>query len=1218
MKNWNKIIRVLAILLLVSISYMGYSQSFNVFGATNSDCPGNTGSFRLQYYSVPSNLASGKVRIQISGPVSITRNYTGSNILVSETITGLPTGSYTITFYENTEFSDAINSTSISIGCNDPCAGVVANWTDTGNTRCNGNASEKEQRDINSGCTGNTTNRWVVVDPMGCYVDPCAGVTASWTDTGNTRCNGNASEKEQRDTNSGCTGNTTNRWVVVDPMGCYVDPCAGKLPNWIDTGETRCNGNASEKKQHDNEACTSLGDRWVVVDPMGCYVNPCAGVVASWTDTGNTRCNGNASEKEQRDTNSGCTGNTTNRWVVVDPLGCAGSPTFSISNVLKSDCPGNTGSFILQYNSVPSNLASGKVRIQISGPVSITRNYTGANILVNETISSLPSGSYTVEFFENTEFSDAINSTSISIGCNDPCAGVVANWTDTGNTRCNGNASEKEQTDIHSGCTNNTTNRWVVVDPMGCYVNPCAGVVASWTDTGNTRCNGNASEKEQTDTNSGCTGNTTNRWVVVDPMGCYLNPCAGVLANWTDTGNTRCNGNASEKEQTDTNSGCTGNTTNRWVVVDPMGCYVNPCAGVVASWTDTGNTRCNGNASEKEQTDINSGCTGNTTNRWVVVDPMGCYVNPCAGVVASWTDTGNTRCNGNASEKEQRDVNSGCTGNTTNRWVVVDPMGCYVNPCAGVVASWTDTGNTRCNGNASEKEQRDTNSGCTGNTINRWVVVDPNGCNPCNGVVSEWVPTGTYRCEGNNKQQEQYDKNAGCTKNTYKRWITLEQHSCLPPTLQISSNHYGANLNDYADSAAVCFGEKVSVLATIDQQTNNTGFEWQIVSQGDTVSLIAGRQLDQIIEKPSNYYFRTRSVDDRWGIKGQWSNFMFVKQNRNPLKPIVDNVEVCAGKPIIIMARGEGHLSIEIDSLKLIGISKNSEGTTFNLKAEEPGIYEYKITSELSGCYANQSVKVKVNSTPKKLDLIAENNIIPYNSSTKIRAIGNEGTVLWSTKQKGEEILVKPFKTTTYTASCISTFGCQGEESKVQIGVLPETLKVIGQRIKLDGTEEKSENLKVCMGDYVKLNATNNCSGTIEWSNSDNEVFVPGNNGVLTFKPNTYRARCKNDVGFSAYSNEIKVELKPVAIVEDSIIVYPNPTLNKVNIRVNTCPKSIRIKLYTIFGQELFDGLGTSFDGDEIVLTLDRLPPEQYVVQVIDELGNVVGVRIIKALDYKR
>jgi hypothetical protein len=119
---------------------------------------------------------------------------------------------------------------------------------------------------------------------------PLINSTASWTATGNTRCqvcptntvyNSGIKEKEEKDRNPTSSTYNTLRWVT-DLTGTCPSPA-----NWVATGITRCqpcvanpiyNSGVKEREEKDMNPCSSAGTgnttRWVVDASLGTCPSP--------------------------------------------------------------------------------------------------------------------------------------------------------------------------------------------------------------------------------------------------------------------------------------------------------------------------------------------------------------------------------------------------------------------------------------------------------------------------------------------------------------------------------------------------------------------------------------------------------------------------------------------------------------------------------------------------------------------------------------------------------------------------------------------------------------------------------------------------------------------------------------------------------------------------------------------------------------------------------
>lgn len=290
-------------------------------------------------------------------------------------------------------------------GCGDTrwvSTGVPVAWTPTGQTRCNNPLNLIEQEEANQ-CG---TLRWALTST------PCdAPCVPNWQNTGTTRCTGANVENFQTD---GC-GNerwldtgvpvawTNNGALVCGPGDTLLQPqvnqCGGTrmqdtgtpcvepcVPNWQNTGTTRCTGANVENFQQDgcgNTRWFDTGTPVVWTDNGGrqcaggfyqrnetsqCGTTRWANIAAiTWTNTGNIRCTGAFVEAEQ---SNQC---GTIQWV------STGAPV-AWTDTGETDCTG------ANYRIRQSNQC-GALRWVEQGPVVWTN--TGAPTCVDGTLRQL-------------------------------------------------------------------------------------------------------------------------------------------------------------------------------------------------------------------------------------------------------------------------------------------------------------------------------------------------------------------------------------------------------------------------------------------------------------------------------------------------------------------------------------------------------------------------------------------------------------------------------------------------------------------------------------------------------------------------------------------------------------------------------------------------------------------------------------------------------------
>lgn len=335
------------------------------------------------------------------------------------------------------------------------------------------------------------------------------------------------------------------------------------------------------------------------------------------------------------------------------------------------------------------------------------------------------------------------------------CADAVDNnYTGVYNTAFSGNVSTNdvacvgENTYYELASSPTPTGGTPIVNQNGTFTfTPTTNFNGAATFSYNIKCGSDFSTAEVVDTAN----------VVVN----YFNICNGVVANWIDTGNTRCgSGCTEEKEQRDTNAQCTGNI-NRWVSnVGGSACTLVP------NLVPTGLKRCNNCVNEQEVQDLNS-CSPTYLQKSYVADPTG---NSCS-VTPNWVSTGQFRCE-NCVEQLQQIDNASCspTYNTT-RWIA-NPQGTQCNR----TGNWVDINEFVCVNCVDYKRQRDTNlCSPTYNQVRNEVFPQGTACSS----DDNWVDTGITRCQAGVHQKLQTNTNP-CAEEL-ERWVNtgLAQCGCI-------------------------------------------------------------------------------------------------------------------------------------------------------------------------------------------------------------------------------------------------------------------------------------------------------------------------------------------------------------------------------------------------------------------------------------------------------
>ena len=184
----------------------------------------------------------------------------------------------------------------------------------------------------------------------------------------------------------------------------------------------------------------------------------------------------------------------------------------------------------------------------------------------------------------------------------------------------------------------------------------------------------------------------------------------------------------------------------------------------------------------------------------------------------SWTDTGNTRCSGCTSQKEQKDTNPCSDSYNDTKWVSGGGRSC---------TDWTYYGSGDCVGHTQYNAYRDNCSG----EIDRQYSVDCHDCCNC-GSYGSWSESGCG--SGSNSNKVKYVRYDDCGNQDVK--YELEDGKCGYVACSLSLNQtsttVGASEGSTAVSGTTSSNSTVSVSCneswchpSINQKLGSTNFE---------------------------------------------------------------------------------------------------------------------------------------------------------------------------------------------------------------------------------------------------------------------------------------------------------------------------------------------------------------------------------------------------------
>jgi len=306
---------------------------------------------------------------------------------------------------------------------------------------------------------------------------------------------------------------------------------------------------------------------------------------------------------------------------------------------------------------------------------------------------------------------------------NSRCQKGCKNVCTAGQKRCSGNGFQVCTVDNTSKCT-----LWGTATPCAkvqtCSNGQCAQSCQNACKQGESRCDNNAVQSCQKDTN-GCTA-----WQTVqkcsNSQSCQNSKCVAGCKNVCSNGQKRCSGSSVQVCYKASN-GCYGWKTNNQCTGNSA-CKNGQCVTSCKNPCSSGQQRCSGTNIQTCQK-ASDGCLGWSAPR---ACPRGqkCSNNKCSNTCSNQCTAGSKRCNGNAIQTCVKGSN-GCTQWGGNQ---ACPSGqkCSNNKCSSTCSNQCTAGSKRCSGNAIQTCTKGSN-GCTQWTGNQ---ACPSG-QVCNGAKCE-------------------------------------------------------------------------------------------------------------------------------------------------------------------------------------------------------------------------------------------------------------------------------------------------------------------------------------------------------------------------------------------------------------------------------------------------------------------------------------------------
>jgi hypothetical protein len=241
----------------------------------------------------------------------------------------------------------------------------------------------------------------------------------------------------------------------------------------------------------------------------------------------------------------------------------------------------------------------------------------------------------------------------------------------------------------------------------------------------------------------------------------------------------------------------------------------------------------------------------------------------------------------------------------------------------------------------------------------------------------------------------------------------------------------------------------------------------------------------------------------------------------------------------------------------------------------------YTVVGLASGCTTTKTITVSVANTPT-VTAIAPNNVICAGSTATLTSIGTATNYTWSpVGGNGASAVVTPTTATTYTLIG-SASGCTNSSIvTLTVSALPIVTAT-------------SSSSAICTGESAVLTASTSAT-SYTWSNTANTVSTT----VTPTITSNYTVTVSN--GTCTANATVAVVVNACIGIEElssnGISIYPNPTIDKLNIAINA-------DLVSITSVSIYDALG------KLVMT-EKLNTELTTIRTSNLDSGVYFVKII-------
>ena len=405
-----------------------------------------------------------------------------------------------------------------------------------------------------------------------------------------------------------------------------------------------------------------------------------------------------------------------------------------------------------------------------------------------------------------------------------------------------------------------------------------------------------------------------------------------------------------------------------------------------------------------------------------------------------------------------------------------------------------------------------------------------------------------------------------------------------------------------ATAITLCSGQSTTLSITSGSLNNATNWQWYSGTCGGT-PVGAGTSIVVSPSLSTNYFVRG---EGGCVVPGTCATVM-LNINQSPLINATISNPICFGQ--------NGNISLLVSGSAPFTYSWNPNFTNMSSINGPAGIYTCSITDSF-GCKTTTAITIP--QTPVLSLIVSPSQTICFATSASIFAQASGGTPPYSytltnlatnsattvTTSNGINATLNLTTTTQFTAMVFDG-GCSNGPLTIIVNVHPPLIA-------------SGYAVNACAGDSVILapnmvSVGNGGPYSYNWSNSTGNSNIPVV-ASLTNSPATYAVYISDGCSIPSTSAVFTVNVSTCVGIQENknsdvkISFYPNPVNNLLSVDVENTDEAIKIKLFSILGQEI---LQQEIITTKSVIDLSALNSGMYYLSVYSKKEKLLTEKVI-------